>query len=157
MTLFKRAFEHKPECLDKNTEKGQIYKDLIDTINNCIKKNLNNTISNVEKLEKEWDKNGDLIPLKNAFKGLFTSYNDIIKQNKDRKNDKGKKEPDWIELLNYLIGDIISNNKKYFGEDEKQNYSVSNVLQKADDIVNNYKEIFSKYPSIKKFIQILIN
>ena len=147
LTLFKRAFDYMPECLDKNTEKGQTYTDLIDSINNCIKKNWNNTISNVEKLEKEGDKDGDLIPLKNAFKGLFTSYSDIIKQNNDRKDDEEKKDPDWIELLNYLVGDIISNGKKYFGEDEKPNYSASNVLKIADDIVNNFPDECLNLPS----------
>ena len=140
LTLFKRAFDRMPECLDKNTEKGQSYTILVDTINNCIKKNWNNTISNVEKLEKDGDKDGDLVPLKNAFKGLFTSYSDIIKQNNERKNDEEKKDPDWIELLNYLVGDIISNGKKYFGEDEKPNYSASNVLKIADNIVNDFPE-----------------
>ena len=41
MTLFKRAFDQMPECLDKNTEKGQKYKGLIDNIFNCLKKNWN--------------------------------------------------------------------------------------------------------------------
>jgi hypothetical protein len=40
MTLFKRAFDQMPECLDKNTEKGQKYKGLIDNIFNCLKKKL---------------------------------------------------------------------------------------------------------------------
>ena len=140
LTLFKRAFDYMPDCLDKDTPKGQSYTNLVDTINNCIKKNWDNTIANVEKLEKSGDKDGDLVPLKNAFKGLFTSYSDIIKQNNERKNDEEKKDPDWIELLNYLVGDIISNGKKYFGEDEKPNYSASNVLKIADDIVENFPD-----------------
>ena len=160
LTLFKRAFDYMPECLDKDTPKGQTYTILVDTINNCIKKNWNNTISNVEKLEKEGDKEGDLIPLKNAFKGLFTSYSDIIKQNNERKNDEEKKDPDWIELLNYLVGDIISNGKKYFGEDEKPNYSASNVLKIADDIVENFpdeclnlpKNLIKCFPYIKSVV-----
>ena len=40
MTLFKRAFDRMPECLDENTEKGQQYRELINNIHNCIKKKL---------------------------------------------------------------------------------------------------------------------
>ena len=151
LTLFKRAFDYMPEYLDKNNEKGRPYAELINTINNCIKKNWNITLSNVEKLEKEGDKESDLKSLKNAFKGLFTSYSDIIKQNNDRKKEEEKKDHDWIELLNYLVGDIISNGQKYFGEDEKPNYSASNILKISDDIVNNFYDECLNLPSnIKK-------
>ena len=89
MTLVKRAFDIMPECLDKNTEKGQKFSTLLDSIHNCIKNNWAITKDNVEKLEKEGDKEGDLNPLKNAFKGFFTSYSDIIKQNKSSFSGSG--------------------------------------------------------------------
>ena len=152
MTLFKRAFDHMPECLDKNTEKGQKYKDLIDNIHNCLKKNWNATKSNDEQLKKEGDKEGDIIPMKNAFKGFFTSYSHIIKQNNDRKNEEEKKEQNWLDLLNYIVGDVISEGKEYFGEDEKPNYAASNILKIADDIINESQpeEIINLPKNIKK-------
>ena len=152
MTLFKRAFDQMPECLDKNTEKGQKYKGLIDNIFNCLKKNWNATKSNDEKLKQEGDKENDLIPMKNAFKGFFTSYSHIIKQNHERKNEEEKKEPNWLDLLNYIIGDVISEGKEYFGEDEKPNYAASNILKIADDIINesNPDEIINLPKNVKK-------
>ena len=152
MTLFKRAFDQMPDCLDKTTEQGQKCEELINNINNCIKKNWNSVKSNDEKLKKEGDKNGELIPMKNAFKGFFTAYSHIIKQNNDRKSEEEKKEKDWIDLLNYIIGDVISNGKEYFGEDEKPNYSGSNILKIADDIINESKpeEILELPKNIKK-------
>ena len=87
MTLFKRAFDQMPDCLNKTTEQGQKCEELINNINNCIKKNWNSVKSNDEKLKKEGDKNGELIPMKNAFKGFFTAYSHIIKQNNNRKSE----------------------------------------------------------------------
>ena len=140
MTLFKRAFDYMPEILDKNTERGQQYTILIDTINNCVKKNWETAKTNVENLEKQGDKNNEVEPLKKAFKSFFASYNLIIKQNYDRKSSEEKKDPKWIELLNYLVGEIIFNGKKYFGVDEKPNYAASNVLKIADITCQNYHD-----------------
>ena len=140
MTLFKRAFDYMPEILDKNTEKGKKYVILIVTINNCIKKNWQICKTNVEKLEKDGDKNGELQPLKNSFNSFFASYNLIIKQAYDRKNDEEKKEQTWIELLIYLVGEIIINGKKYFGVAEKPNYAASNILKISDIIIQNYPD-----------------
>ena len=140
MTLFKRAFDYMPEILDKNTERGQQYTILIDTINNCVKKNWETAKTNVENLEKQGDKNNEVEPLKKAFKSFFASYNLIIKQSYDRKSSEEKKDPKWIELLNYLVGEIIFNGKKYFGVDEKPNYAASNVLKIADITCQNYHD-----------------
>ena len=152
MTLFKRAFDQMPECLDKNTEKGKNCEELIDNIHNSIKKNWNSVKSNDEKIKQEGDKDGDLIPLKNAFKGFFTSYSHVIKQNNDRKNEEERKEKNWLDLLNYIIGEVISNGKEYFGEDEKPNYAASNILKIADDIINESKpeEIIELPKNVKK-------
>ena len=151
MTLFKRAFDEMPECLDQNSEKGLNYRELIENILNSIKKNWDATKSNDEKLKKE-DKDGDLIPMKNAFKGFFTSYSHIIKQNNDSKKEEEKKDPNWLELLNYIIGDVISKGKEYFGEDEKPNHAASNILKIADDIINESKpeEIINLPTNVKK-------
>ena len=152
MTLFKRAFDRMPECLDQNTEKGQKYKNLVNNIFNCLKKNWNAVKANDEKMKKEGDKEGDLIPMKNAFKGFFTSYSHIIKQNHERKKEEEKKEPNWLDLLNYIIGDVISEGKEYFGEDEKPNYAASNILKIADDIINESspEEIIDLPKNVKK-------
>ena len=155
LTLIKRECDIKPEILDdyedEDIQTGEAFTNLMDTADDCIKKNWNNTVRNVEQLEQSGDKDGDLIPLKNAWKGLFTSYSDIIKLKNDRKNEEQKKKPKWIELLNYLVGDIISKGKTYFGEDEKPNYSASNVLKIADDVVNNYPDECLNLPdNIKK-------
>ncbi len=151
MTLFKRAFDRMPECLDKDTEKGQKCLNLLDDIHDCFKNNWNTVKNNVDKLEKEGDPDGDLNPLKNAFKGFFTSYSDIIKQNNDRKKDDEKLDPSWINLLNYIVGDVISDGQKYFGEDEKPNYSASNVLKIADDLVSDFPDECGEIPhNLKK-------
>ena len=151
LTLFKRGFDNKPEYLDEDDPNSETYTILLETVNDNLKKDWDNTKSNIEKLEKEGDKDGDLIPLKNAFKGLFSSYSDILKQNNDKKSDESKGDPKWIELLNYLVGDIIVDGKKYFGEDEKANYSASNVLKIADDVVTNYPDDCLDLPkNIKK-------
>ena len=105
----------------------------------------------MDKLEKEGDPDGDLNPLKNAFKGFFTSYSDIIKQNNDRKKDDEKLDPSWINLLNYIVGDVISDGQKYFGEDEKPNYAASNVLKIADDLVSDFPDECGEIPhNLKK-------
>ena len=152
MTLFKRAFDHMPECLDQNKEMGQKYKDLIDNIHNCIKKNWEATKSNNEKLKKEGDKDGDLIPIKNAFKGFFTSYSHIIKQHNDAKKEEEKKDPNWLNLLDYIVGDVISQGKEYFGEDEKPNYAASNILKISDEIISDSQpeEIITLPKNVKK-------
>ena len=152
MTLFKRAFDHMPDCLIQNTEKGQKYKELVKTIHDCIKKNWDATKSNDEQLKKEGNKEEDIIPLKNAFKGFFTSYSQIIKQNNDSKDEEEKKDPNWLELLNYIVGDVISKGKEYFGEDEKPNYAASNILKISDDIINESKpeEIINLPKNVKK-------
>ena len=151
MILFKRAFDYRPELLDKNTEMGEQYTILIDTINNCIKKNWETTKLNVEKLEKEGDKGGEIEPLKNSFKSFFTSYNLIIKQSFDRKSDIEKKDKIWIELLIYIVGEIIFNGKKYFGVDEKPNYAVSIVLKISDIIIQNFPDYCLNLPeNLKK-------
>jgi thiaminase len=118
MTLVKRAFDIMPECLDKNTEKGKTFLNLMDTIHKTFKNNWNLVKSYVEKLEKEGDKNNEIEPLKNAFKGCFTAYSDIIKQSNDKKTDEEKMEQEWIDLLNFIVGNVISEGKKYFGENE---------------------------------------
>ncbi|MBP3801733.1 MAG: hypothetical protein J6I85_06920, partial [Clostridia bacterium] len=138
MTLFKRAFDYMPEVFDPDNDKCYSFTILKDTINNCIRKNWETAKSNVEKLEKDGDKNQEAEPLKNAFKGFFASYNSIIKQGYDKKTEDEKKDPNFIELLNYLVGDIIFNGKRYFGVDEKPNYAASNVLKIADVLVQKY-------------------
>ena len=142
LTLFKRAFDYMPEVFDEEEEDDPDcgYTILKDRITDSVKKNWGHTKDNVEKLEKSGDKDGEVEPLKNAFKSFFTSYNEIIKQNHDNKSDKKKKEPKWIELLNYLVGDIIFNGKKYFGEDEKPNYAASNVLKISDSVVQDFPD-----------------
>ena len=47
LTLFKRAFDSMPECLDPESEKGQQCYDLVKNINDCIKKNWDNTKANL--------------------------------------------------------------------------------------------------------------
>ncbi|MBP5693836.1 MAG: hypothetical protein J6X03_00025, partial [Bacilli bacterium] len=140
LTLFKRAFDYMPDILDKYSEKGAQYVTLIERIINCVKKNWETAQANVETLEKSGDPDGEVELLKNAFKSFFASYNLIIKQNYDRKTDEEKKEQSWIELLNYLVGDIIFNGKKYFGVDEKPNYAASNVLKIADLTVQSFPD-----------------
>ena len=152
MTLFKRAFDHMPEILDQNTEKGQSYRELMENIHNSLKKNFDAVIANDEKLKKEDDKDGDLVHIKNAFKGFFTSYSHVIKQNNDAKKEEEKKEPNWLDLLNYILGDVISKGKEYFGEDEKPNHAASNILKIADDIINESKpqEVSHLINNVKK-------
>ena len=142
LTLFKRAYDIKPEYLDEKEEEDPdaSFTILFDSINESIKKSWNTMKPKIQQLEKEGDKEGDLVPLKNAFKGFFGSYCDIVKQKNDRKTDEEKKNPKWIELLNYLVGDIIPEGKKYFGEDEKPNYSASKVLKIADETVQNHPD-----------------
>ena len=149
LTLFKRAFESKPEVFDEEDEDDPDcgYTILKDKIEDCIKKNWENSKKNIEKLEKEGDKNGEAEPLKNAFKSFFSSYDLILKQNYDKKSDKKKKDPTWIELLNYLVGDIIFNGKKYFGVDEKPNYAASNILKIADTTVQNFPDHCLQLPT----------
>ena len=152
MTLFKRAFDHMPEILDLNTEKGQSYRELIENIHNSLKKNWDAVISNDSKLKKEEDKDGDLVNIKNAFKGFFTSYSHIIKQCNDSKKEEERKDINWLELLNYILGEVISKGKEYFGEDEKPNYAASNILKIADDIINESKpeEVSNLISNVKK-------
>ena len=138
MTLFKRAFDYMPEIFDPDNPKSFSFTVLKDTINNCIKKNWETAKSNVEKLEKGGDKNQEAEPLKNAFKSFFASYNSIIKQDYDKKSEEEKKNPNFIELLNYIVGDVIINGKRYFGVDEKPNYAASNILKISDVIVQKY-------------------
>ena len=138
MTLFKRAFDYMPEIFDPDNPKSFSFTVLKDTINNCIKKNWETAKSNVDKLEKGGDKNQEAEPLKNAFKSFFASYNSIIKQDYDKKSDEEKKNPNFIELLNYIVGDVIINGKRYFGVDEKPNYAASNILKISDVIVQKY-------------------
>ena len=151
LTLFKRAFDYKQDLEIEEDDIDQGYTILYDKIHDCIKKNWDSTKKNVEKLEKEGDKDGDLPLLKNAFKGFFTSYNDIIKQSNDRKTEEEKKDKKWVELLNYITGDVIFDGKKYFGKDEKPNYAASNTLKIANDIViNNLGEFSNLEGNLKK-------
>jgi len=149
LTLFKRAYDIKPEYLDEYQEEDpdSSFTILFDTIDDCVKKSWNAMKPNIQQLEKEGDKEGDLTPLKNAFKGFFGSYCDIVNQKNDRKTDEEKKNPKWIELLNYLVGEIIPEGKKYFGEDEKPNYSASNILKIADETVQNHPDNCLNLPS----------
>ena len=138
LNLIKRECEIKPEMLDDDDlQSGDAFTILMETVDDCAQKNWNNTMKNVEELEQSGDKDGDLIPLKNAWKGLFTSYSDIVKLRNDRKNEEQRLKPKWVNLMNYLVGDMISKGKTYFGEDEKPNYSASNILKIANDMVNN--------------------
>ena len=160
MTLFRRAFDYMPEILDSDSPTSEQYTILKETINNCVKKNWETAKSNVEKLEKEGDKNGEVEPVKNSFKSFFASYNLIIKQSYDRKKPEEKKDMTWIELLNYLVGNIIINGKKYFGVDEKPNYAASIVLRIAmftikafpDKCLNLAENLRKCFPYIKSVI-----
>jgi hypothetical protein len=95
LTLFKRAYDIKPEYLDEYQEEDpdSSFTILFDTIDDCVKKSWNAMKPNIQQLEKEGDKEGDLTPLKNAFKGFFGSYCDIVNQKNDRKTDEEKKIP----------------------------------------------------------------
>ena len=60
-------------------------------------------------------------------------------------------DPSWINLLNYIVGDVISDGQKYFGEDEKPNYAASNVLKIADDLVTDFPDECGEIPhNLKK-------
>ena len=146
LTLFKRECEYEPELLDEDSDMGAGFTILMDNVDDGMKDNWDQTKQNVESLEKDGDKDGELIPLKNAWKGLFTSYSDIIKIRNEKKDDEKKKDPKWINLLNYLVGDVIANGKKYFGEDEKPNYSASNVLKIADDMITDFPDECKNLP-----------
>ena len=152
LTLFKRAFDNMPEVFDKTNPKSEEFTTLRQKLDNCILKNWDTAKSNVEKLEKGGDKNGEAEPLKNAFKSFFSSYDDLVKQSYDKKTDEEKKDPNWTELLNYIVGDIIFNGKKYFGVDEKPNYAASNILKIADEIVckNVLDQIMNLPENLKK-------
>jgi len=153
LTLFKRAFDYMPEVFeevdDEDPDCG--FTILKDEIDDGCKKNWDNTKKKVRELLEDGDKDGELEPLKNAFKSYFTSYNDIIKQRNDKEPEKTKKAPKWIELLNYLTGDIICNGKQYFGEDEKPNYAASNVLKISDTVVQDFPDNCLQLPqNLKK-------
>ena len=128
-----------PKIFDQNTEKGQSYLELMENICNSLKKNWDAVISNDSKLKKEGDKDWDLVKLKNAFKGFFTSYSLIIKQCNDRRKEEERKDINWLELPNYILGEVISKGKEYFVVEEKPNFAASNILKIADDIINESK------------------
>ena len=131
-----------PELLDDDMDPEEG----LDNVDEGIKDNLDQTKQNIEQLEKDGDKEGDLILLKNEFKGVLTSYSDIIELRNEKKDDDKKREPKWINLLNYLVEGVISDDKKYFGEDEKPNYSAWNVLNIADYTVNDFLEECKNLP-----------
>ena len=138
MNAFKRVFDQSPDCLDVKTKRGAECKDLIKKINGCIKKNWENAKLNVENLEKGDDPNGDAEKIKGAFRGYFTAYAEILNQNNEVKSDNEKKDPEWVNILDYVVGDVIAHSTEYLGDDERPNYSASKILKIADNNVNKY-------------------
>ena len=148
MTLFKRAFDHMPEILDQNTEKGQSYRELMENIHNSLKKNFDAVIANDEKLKKEDDKDGDLVHIKNAFKGFFTSYSHVIIINESKPEEVSHLINNVKKCFPYIKGVIgFSDNWKTLKNDLEVVY---NTNKKEDHESELKKEMV---PIITKFME----
>ena len=151
LALLKRALDNMPEVFEIEDEDDPDcgFTILKDVIEDGVKKNWDTTKKVVDKLEEE--KSPEAEPLKNAFKSYFSSYDNIVKQSYDKRSNEKKKDPSWIELLNYLVGDIIFKGDKYFGTDEKPNYAASNILKIADTTCQNFPDECGELPNnVKK-------
>ena len=154
MIMFKRIFNMDLKFYDDQSEKGKECVDLLKQIYESIKKNWEYVFNYIEKNNDE-NNNNKLI--KNGFKTFFSAYSDLLMQNILIKPEK-KKEKNFIDLIYYIISNILFNGIKYFDVDEKSNYGASNILKLADDIINNNNDndlkekLINTFPYIKSVI-----
>ena len=139
--VFKRIFIIYPECYNEESEKGKICINLFNNIYNSIKKNYENVKNIIERLEKEKDIKGMIEQIKNVFKSYFFIYTDLFIQNYNIKKENEKVESNWIGLLEYLIGKVISNGKKLFEVEEKSNFAASQILKITDETIRKFPNL----------------
>ena len=140
IVVFKRIFIIYPECYNEESEKGKICINLFTNINNSIKKNYENIKNIIEKLEKENDIKGMKEQIKNVFKSYFFIYTDLLIQTYNNKKENEKGESNWIELLEYIIGKVITNGKNLFEVEEKANFAASQILKITDETIRKFQK-----------------
>ena len=143
MVIFQRIFNIIPECYDEDTEKGKQCIQLFVNIDNSIKKTFECVKTCVESLEKS-DPDKLREPIIISFQTYFASYADLFVQNYRSKHENEKKDVKYIEIITYIIENIILNGDKYFGKNEKSNYGASMILKVSDETINNYPDISEK-------------
>ena len=87
-------------------------------IDNSIKKTFECVKTCVESLEKN-DPDKLREPIIISFQTYFASYADLFVQNYRSKHENEKKDVKYIEIIIYIIENIILNGDKYFGKNEK--------------------------------------
>ena len=89
------------------------------------------------------------VQIQNVFKSYFFSYTDLLIQNYNHKKENEKENSNWIELLEYLIENVISNGKKFFDVEQKSNFGASQILKISDETIQ-------KFPNPSQNLSILI-
>ena len=130
MIIFYRLFEMKPDIYDKKSEFGKDKQSLIKEIQNSLKKNFESVKTLIAADEKS-----DAL---NVFDSYFCSYNEILEQHFQSKDDYSDIDKDYIDILLYIINNIIVNGEKYFGNEETPNFIASRLLKNAS--------VLSKHP-----------
>ena len=149
MVIFKRIFTIFPECYNEESDKGKLCINLFKNIYSSIRKNFESVKNTVEKLEENKDPKGMKVQIQNVFKSYFFSYTDLLVQNYNHKKENEKENSNWIELLEYLIENVISNGKKFFDVEQKSNFGASQILKISDETIQ-------KFPNPSQNLSILI-
>ena len=145
MIIFYRLFEMKPEIYDKKTEFGKEKEPLIKEIENSVRKNFENVKTLIAADEKS-----DAL---NIFDSYFCSYNEILEQRYQSIEDYSEVDKDYVDILLYIINNIIVNGDKYFGKEETPNFIASRLLKNAS-ILSNHPD---KIPQANDLIKAIEN
>ena len=148
MILFKRIFNNN---MNNNLE------------NNNIINNLNNSVKIVfDQVKNKIDNEKENNNIKNFFREYFVSYSDIsltnynnaLANNNDINNNK-----EFIEIIEYILENIIINGNNYFEKDERSNYGASVVLKISKDIYlkNNNNKIYELLMKCLDYMKNVIN
>ena len=141
MVIFQRIFNIIPDCYDEDSERGKQCLGLFNNIDNSIKATFECVKTCVEKLEKEGDPEKLIEPILSSFKTYFAAYADLFVQNYRSKHENEKKDVRYIEIITYILENIIIYGDKYFSKAEKANYGASCILKVSSEIVNKYPDI----------------
>ena len=141
MVIFQRIFNIIPDCYDEDTDRGKQCLELFNNIDNSIKTTFECVKTCVEKLEKDGDPEKLVEPILSSFKTYFAAYADLFVQNYRSKHENEKKDVRYIEIIIYILENIIIYGDKYFSKAEKANYGASCILKVSSEIVNKYPDI----------------